>query len=58
MKIVYKSQKNLEIENRQKVIDIFKEEIKNSNKYDYVVINNTVDKSVEEIISIIKKEKI
>lgn len=30
MKIVYKSQKNLEIENRQKVIDIFKEEIKNS----------------------------
>ena len=30
MKIVYKSQKNLEIENREKVIDIFKEEIKNS----------------------------
>ena len=30
MKIVYKSQTNLEIENRQKVIDIFKEEIKNS----------------------------
>ena len=39
-------------------LKIAKEEIKNSNKYDYVVINNTVDKSVEEIISIIKKEKI
>ena len=32
-------------------------EEKNSNKYDYVVINNTVDKLVEEIIYIIKKEK-
>ena len=32
-------------------------EEKNSNKYDYVVINNTVDKLVEEIINIIKKEK-
>lgn len=38
-------------------LKIAKEEIKNSNKYDYVVINNTVDKSVEEIINIIKKEK-
>ena len=38
-------------------LKIAKEEIKNSNKYDYVVINNTVDKAVEEIIQIIKNEK-
>ena len=38
-------------------LKIAKEEIKNSNKYDYVVINNTVDKAVEEIIQIINKEK-
>ena len=39
-------------------LEIAKDEIKCKDKYDYVVINNTVDKSVEEIISIIKKEKI
>ncbi len=38
-------------------LDMAKEEIKNSNKYDYVVINNTVDKTVTEIIDIINKEK-
>lgn len=36
---------------------IAKEEIKNSDKYDYIVINNTVDKTVNEIIDIINKEK-
>ena len=36
---------------------IAKDEIKCKDKYDYVVINNTVDKAVEEIIQIIKNEK-
>ena len=34
-------------------LKIAKEEIKNSNKYDYVVINNTVDEAVLEIENII-----
>ena len=38
-------------------LKIAKEEIKNSNKYDYVVINNTVDKSVSDITNIINKER-
>lgn len=38
-------------------LEIAREEIKNSDKYDYIVINNTVDKAVEEIINIINKEK-
>ena len=33
------------------------EDVKTNCKYDYVVINNTVDKAVEEIIQIIKNEK-
>lgn len=36
---------------------IAKEEIKNSDKYDYVVINSSVDKTTDEIIDIINKEK-
>lgn len=36
---------------------IAKEEIKNSDKYDYVVINNTVLETVNEIIDIVNKEK-
>ncbi len=36
---------------------IAKEEIKNSDKYDYIVINNNIDKTVNEIIDIINKEK-
>lgn len=38
-------------------LKIAKKEIKYKDKYDYVVINSTVDKSVEEIIQIIKNEK-
>ena len=38
-------------------LEIAKDEIKCKDKYDYVVINNTVDKAVEEIIQIIKNEK-
>ena len=38
-------------------LEIAKDEIKCKDKYDYVVINNTVDKAVEEIIQIIKFEK-
>ena len=38
-------------------LDLAKEEIKYKNKYDYIVINSTVDKAVKEIIDIIKKEK-
>ena len=38
-------------------LEIAKDEIKCKDKYDYVVINNTVDKVVEEIIQIIKNEK-
>ena len=38
-------------------LEIAKDEIKCKDKYDYVVINNTVDKAVEEIIQIINKEK-
>ena len=34
-----------------------KEEIKYKDSYDYIVINNTVDKTVEEIINIIDREK-
>lgn len=36
---------------------IAKEEIKNSDKYDYIVINNNIDKTVNKIIDIINKEK-
>ena len=53
MKIVYKSQKNLEIENRQKVIDIFKEEIKNSeNNIIACKCNNEVKSLNYEVIDI------
>lgn len=38
-------------------LNIAKEEIKYKDKYDYVVINNTVDKAIENIINIIEKEK-
>ena len=36
-------------------LDISKSEISSRDKYDYIVINNSVDESVEEIISIIDK---
>ena len=36
---------------------IAKEEIKYKDNYDYIVINNTVDKTVEEIINIVDREK-
>ena len=38
-------------------LEIAKDEIKCKDNYDYVVINNTVGKAVEEIIQIIKNEK-
>ena len=38
-------------------LEIAKDEMNYKNKYDYVVINNSVDKTVEEIINIIKFEK-
>lgn len=38
-------------------LDLAKEEIKYKNKYDYIVINSTVDKAVKEIIDIIEQEK-
>lgn len=41
-----------------KRLDIAKKEMDFSSHYDYVVINNTVDKSVEDIIHIIDKEVI
>ncbi len=34
------------------------EEISKRNKYDYIIINDNIDKSVEEISSILKKEKL
>lgn len=41
-----------------KRLDIAKKEMEFSSHYDYVVINNTVDKAVEDIIHIIDKEVI
>ena len=41
-----------------KRLDIAKKEMDFSSHYDYVVINNTVDKAVEDIIHIIDKEVI
>lgn len=40
-----------------KRLKIAKEEINYKDKYDYIVINNTVDKTVDDIIKIIEKEK-
>ena len=57
----YEEQMPINIEDSEEVIkerlEIAKDEIKCKDKYDYVVINNTVDKAVEEIIQIIKNEK-
>ena len=36
---------------------IAKEEIKYKDNYDYIVINNSVDKTVKEIINIVDREK-
>ena len=41
-----------------KRLDIAKKEMEFSSHYDYVVINNTVDKSIEDIVDIIDKEVI
>lgn len=45
-------------DNILKRLDIAKKEIEYKDKYDYVIINNTVDDCVKEIIDIINKEVI
>lgn len=43
-----------DIQNR---LEIAKEEIKYKDRYDYVVINNTVDEAVDELVKIVEKER-
>lgn len=40
-----------------KRLEIAKREINYRNLYDYIIVNNTVEKAIEEIINIINKEK-
>lgn len=55
-RLVYRATDSLEIVNKR--LEIAKEEIKCAQQYDYIVINDSIDRCVEDIFNIINCEKL